>query len=409
MQSKKYLYRFYLFLAIIVMTFIVYNIYVQRINNKFPECIYVNSRSDAVIEMGLPVTGYIESDTENIIDFNNKVTIKAGEPGRYNIKLKLFDLIEINDLEINVVDESYVYPGGFQVGLYLKSNGVIVVNTETVTTANGNRINPCEERIYKGDYIISMNGKNITSKKEISEIMKNNNGEEITFSIIRNNQEMEVKVTPAFDSSGVYRIGLWIKDDAQGIGTISYIKDDGTFAALGHGITDNATGQIMNISKGALYKTRILSVVKGKNGEPGELQGVIEYKNENIIGTIEDNNSHGIFGQINRKLIDEYALENMEVGYGHSVKKEKAYIRLYTDKEYTDYEINIITLSNGSSKNICFEVTSDELIEKTNGIVQGMSGCPIIQNNKMIGVVTHVCIDDCKRGYGIYVEKMLAQ
>ncbi|MGN0328456.1 MAG: SpoIVB peptidase [Lachnospira sp.] len=407
MQSKKYLYRFYLFFAIIVAAFIGYNVCIENINKKFPECIYVNSRSDAVIEMGLPVTGYIESDTENIIDFNNKVTIKAGEPGQYNVKLKLFDLIEINDLEINVVDKSYVYPGGFQVGLYLKSQGVIVVNTETITTSNGNRINPCEEHIYKGDYIISMNGKNITSKKEISENMKNNNGEEIIFSIIRNNAEMEVKVNPVLDSTGVYRIGLWIKDDAQGIGTVSYIKDDSTFAALGHGITDNAIGQIMNISKGALYKTRILSVIKGKNGEPGELQGVIEYKNENLIGTIEDNNSYGIYGKINKSLIDEYNLEIMEVGYGHSVKKGKAYIRLYTDKEYKDYEINIVTLSNGSSKNICFEVTSHSLIEITNGIVQGMSGCPIIQNNKIVGVVTHVCIDDCKRGYGIYVEKML--
>ena len=163
----------------------------------------------------------------------------------------------------------------------------------------------------------------------------------------------------------------------------------------------------MDISGGKIYNTHIISIVKGQDGTPGELQGIIDYKNSQPIGTINKNSDYGIYGTIDASVCQRHNLQLMNVGYRYMIHKGRAYIRFYRNNKYEDYDIEITSLGNSNSKNISFKVTSDKLIDMTNGIVQGMSGCPIIQDGRLIGAVTHVLIDDSKSGYGIYIENML--
>ena len=206
--------------------------------------------------------------------------------------------------------------------------------------------------------------------------------------------------------AGEYKIGIWVKDDTQGVGTVTYVCEDGTFAALGHGISDNETGKVLDIKDGMIYRTRILSIVPGKNGEPGELLGTIDYREDNI-GSIRCNTDKGIYGENAYSLYNEYSPELMKAAGSYEASKGTAYVRFYNNGSFHDYEIDITDLKYGDSKNITFKVTSGELLKLTNGIVQGMSGSPIIQNGKIIGAVTHVFVDDSTCGYGIFIDRML--
>jgi stage IV sporulation protein B len=239
--------------------------------------------------------------------------------------------------------------------------------------------------------------------------VKESGGKSLTFSLLRGGIEFDVSISPVLDESGEYKIGLWVKDDAQGIGTVTYIDSNLYFGALGHGISDETTSSLLNIENGLLYKTKIMSIIKGSDGKPGELVGTIDYSATEKLGRIIENRSCGIYGKLDKDLIETYGLELMEVGISSQVHKGTAYIRMYSNNGYKDYEIELINISYNGQKNLTFCVTSEELLELTNGIVQGMSGCPIIQDNKLIGAVTHVFVDDSTKGYGIFIEKMMEE
>jgi stage IV sporulation protein B len=221
--------------------------------------------------------------------------------------------------------------------------------------------------------------------------------------------QFDVSIQPVLDESGEYKIGLWVKDDAQGIGTLTFIDSNQCFGALGHGISDETTSSLLNIENGLLYKTKIVSIIKGSNGKPGELVGTIDYSGTEKLGRIIENSSCGIYGKLDKDLTKTYNLELMEVGVSSLVHKGTAFIRMYQGNEYKDYEIELTNISYNGQKNLTFCVKSEELLNLTNGIVQGMSGCPIIQDNNVIGAVTHVLVDDSTKGYGIFIEKMMEQ
>lgn len=405
-RDKKIIYRFFLFIIAFIVTACGAGIYAHLIAEKVPDNIYVQNNNITTVRLGLPVTA--ESDTQKI-NFNKPVTFVADKTGNYQFIVKLFGIFDISTVNVNVVEPDFVYPCGFQIGLYLKTDGILAINTQSITDIYGNDINPCNDIVRQGDYIIAVNGKEVSSKNVLMEEVKNCGGNSIIFTLRRNSQEFDVSVTPVMDSSGEYKIGLWVKDDAQGIGTVTYIDSENHFGALGHGISDETTASLLEIEDGRLYKTKIVSIMKGNNGKPGEFIGTIDYKEGNMLGTIEDNTPCGIYGSLKSSLKEEYNLEAMEVGYSYEVYKGPAYIRLYTGKEYKDYEINIDNITYNNHKNLTFTVTSTELLDLTNGIVQGMSGSPIIQNGKFIGAVTHVFVDDPTKGYGIFSETMLKQ
>lgn len=431
MNKKRYFFRFIFFSLISISIFLAVSgcfIYVNYVRKKLPEHIYIKQFDSAVFDMNIPVTGNVyktaktddssegqsesyvfasSGDVISRVDFNDKVTFLAGTDGHYRMELRLFGLFYLDSVDIDIVDQKKIYPCGFQSGLYIKCDGILVVKTQEVSGISGNNIVPCEGAISAGDYIIQVNGENVEGKQHLSRLIKSCGGDSITFTIMRNNEYLYAVVNPVLCDDNTYKLGLWVKDDAQGVGTITYIDANGNFGALGHGISDSETSSLLCLKEGRLYKTKIISVKKGKKGEPGEFIGVIDYNKNNIIGQITENTDIGIYGKIDSGIIDEYGLKPMEIGYSYSCKKGAAYIRLTDDETFKDYEIEITDLKNGDNKNITFKVTDKNLLEITNGIVQGMSGCPIIQDGKIIGAVTHVLVNDSTKGYGIYIENML--
>jgi stage IV sporulation protein B len=214
------------------------------------------------------------------------------------------------------------------------------------------------------------------------------------------------------DENGTYKMGAWLRDSAQGIGTMTYIDSANNFGALGHGVNDTDTGELLKLGTGLLYHTDIVAVKKGEKGSPGELTGVIEYSAEQISGIIVNNTSKGIYGVANDELLDEYIqMESMPIALKQEVTTGKAQIlcKIGDEAKYYDIEITKISASSTTALNrqISIKVTDEELISLTGGIVQGMSGAPIIQNGRFVGAVTHVLVQDSTRGYGIFIEDML--
>ena len=220
-------------------------------------------------------------------------------------------------------------------------------------------------------------------------------------------------VTPQQNTEGVYKLGIWIRDNAQGVGTMTYLDEKNGFGALGHGINDTDTADLMEVQSGSLYKTKIVNIRKGISGTPGELTGVIDYKKENRIGAISINSVEGIFGTLSQEEADEIQGEALPVGLKQEVKKGEAQILSCLEEDgvpqlYT-IEIKALHLDHDNiNRGIEIQVTDERLLEKTGGIVQGMSGSPILQNGKIIGAVTHVFVNDPTRGYGIFIENMLS-
>ena len=213
-------------------------------------------------------------------------------------------------------------------------------------------------------------------------------------------------------SKGNYRLGIWVRDNVQGLGTITFLTKNNRFAALGHGIHDVDTSTLLTIKRGTLYRTSIQKVQKGSKGNPGTMEGIIVYNRFHQLGVIEKNTDAGIYGELNsdRSWIGEEV--PIQVAEKEEIKTGEARIRCYIDGEVKEYSIRVTQIDKESdqvNKGMVIQVTDTELLEKTGGIIQGMSGSPIIQNGKLIGAVTHVFVQDSTKGYGIFIENMLKE
>ncbi len=300
--------------------------------------------------------------------------------------------------------EISLIPCGRAVGIKIYTDGLIVTKTGAVTDENGISSYPARKSSLKaGDVIVSANGTELKSSEQLSEIISENPGE-ICLSVRRDGEMFETSAQPVTAKDGTLRLGLWVRDSTAGIGTITYINPaDNSFAALGHGICDTDTGNIMSVKSGNILNCSGLSVIKSKKGAPGELSG--SFGSENT-GSITKNISCGIFGQINGTYSFSDAVPAAQPS---QVEKGDAYIMSDIDGDgVKNYSIRINKVSEDlGDKSIVFEITDAELMEKAGGIVQGMSGAPIIQNNKLIGAVTHVFVNNPQKGYGIFIENML--
>lgn len=305
-----------------------------------------------------------------------------------------------------------VYAGGIPVGVKISTNGVLVVGYSDITENDKNIESPAKKSgIELGDVILEVNSQKIESSKDLSRKINKLNKDEVEILINRNGTELKKVVSLFKSESGIYKLGLWIRDSTAGVGTLTfYHKDSNTYGALGHPIADNETEKILSVKDGELIESSIISVKKGQRGTPGELKGV--FVNADIpFGNVVANTECGIFGNIN----DNSNIINFnnlyEVGYKDEIKLGKAEIISTIDENGPKfYDVEIIKLINQTSpasKSMVIKVTDPELLEKTGGIVQGMSGSPIIQNNKIIGAITHVLVNKPDTGYGIYIEWML--
>lgn len=347
-------------------------------------------------------------DAPNVECDDGVIEISSVKEGNFDYQLNLFEKIPLKKLKVSVIPKAYVIPSGEAVGVKMFTDGLLVVYVSEVVDKNGNKTYPAKDAgLRETDRILSVDDIEIESNEQLCDYI-NQVKTKVRLRVARGDDIFIADVTPVLSNDGYYRIGLWVRDSTAGIGTMTYYNpQNNSFAALGHAICDSDTGAILKVSDGDLVGCNILSVRKGKNGVPGELSGQFQSKN---LGKITKNNDFGIFGKINNSsLLDKNQL--MEVATRYQVKQGKAQILCDVDKEgVKSYDIEIVSVSKSptiDNKGIVLKVTDEELLEKTGGIVQGMSGSPIIQNNKIVGAVTHVFVNDSTKGYGIFIENMM--
>jgi stage IV sporulation protein B len=345
-----------------------------------------------------------------------KKAAAIGETESRDMNIKLLGLFPVKSVSVKPVPEISVYPGGVSVGVKLNTKGVLVVALSDIEIDNGKISSPsANSGIMIGDNIVSINGIDIeNSEMLVSEINKNES-KEIEFTIERKGEKITKKVQPVKNTTeGKYKIGLWVRDSTAGVGTLTfYDTKSKKFAALGHPVTDVDTGTILNINRGEVVSSSIVSIRKGIKGNPGELKGI--FVDEDIIlGNVTKNTECGIFGNATDKIIDNLNKKYnkpMKIALKNEIKEGKAQIITTIDEngpKYYDIEIvKLLDQELPGPKSMVIKITDETLLQKTGGIVQGMSGSPIIQNNKLVGAVTHVLINKPDTGYGIYIEWML--
>ena len=294
-----------------------------------------------------------------------------------------------------------VYPVGRLIGLKLYTNGVLVVGMSEIDGKDGKKYKPYENTgIKEGDMIRSINGNEIQNTTQLMSIINASNGNDISIKYQRDNDEIYT-----------YMIGIWVRDAAAGLGTLTYYDEaNGSFAALGHGIQDVDTDKLLNISNGEIVTSQIVSIVKGLPRRVGEIRGIID--NGKKIGEISKNTELGVYGKVtNTEFLNDIKLEEVPVATRNQIEigKAKIYCELKND-EVKEYEIEIKKIyKNNSSdnKSMLIKVTDKDLIEKTGGIIPGMSGTPIVQNGKFIGAITSVVLNDPTQGYAIFADMMI--
>ncbi|MCQ2485402.1 MAG: SpoIVB peptidase [Clostridia bacterium] len=323
----------------------------------------------------------------------------------YITSVKLFNIFPVKNAKVNVSKRKYVVPGGNVFGIRLYTRGVMVIRIDEVTTPSGN-ISPGRiAGLKEGDMIISVDGVQITRNKELSSAFASSNGKCLKLVVERNGEEKELNFTPALSDESTYKGGLWIRDSTAGIGTVTwYDRSNGIFAGLGHAVCDVDTGEVMPLSGGDAVEAKVQGCYKGKSGSAGELCGIFS---SGTIGNLYVNSDTGVYGVMNSCDAKSSVLP---VALRQEVKTGAVKIICTVDEngpQYYDAEITKIYNSNADSqRNMTIKITDSSLIERTGGIVQGMSGSPIVQNGMLVGAVTHVFVDDPTEGYGIFAENM---
>lgn len=300
------------------------------------------------------------------------------------------------------VQNKTVKLGGEAFGIRMFSDGVMVIEVEEYLIGSELSSPAMNAGIRENDIIKSVNGETLYSNEQLVGCIEDYQNIPLSLSIERENEIFETELIPIRDSQGYYRAGMWVKDSAAGIGTVTfYDTDNNTVGALGHGICESSTGEIIPLSYGEIAKAKINNITKSESGKIGSLNG---YFDGETVGSIQKNTDVGVFG----KMITEAESQDIIIADKDEVKIGKAeiYCTLNDDTKQS-YDIRIKRLSNRGNNSMIIEITDPELLELTGGIVQGMSGSPIVQNGKLVGAVTHVLVNTPTKGYGIYIEDML--
>lgn len=397
-MNRRGRYRKFLFwclgLDVLAMSWLGYR-YMDR---KVPDEIHVSESSAHEVQKLLE---------HPLLEFEDAITV-SGE-GSYLLPCRLLGMIPFKDIKVTPTEASSVYVSGSTVGIYMETEGVLIIDTGEILCEGGTAREPAKNIVRPGDYIVAFNEQKVSNKKELMEDLEILDGEDVILDVIRNGEKIPVSLTPVKDAGGEYKLGIWVRDNTQGIGTLTCVDEKGRYGALGHGISDVDTGELLHISKGALYQAEILGIQKGKSGSPGELSGLIRYEPGQIIGAVDTNSKNGIYGSFYDRRAG-IPVKKTEVAYKQELEVGPASVLCCVDgsvKEY-DAEITRIDMNHeDTNKSFVIHVTDPELLEITGGIVQGMSGSPILQKGKFAGAVTHVFVQDSTSGYGIFAETML--
>ena len=334
--------------------------------------------------------------------------------GNETLSVSLFDKLFLKSVDVSVLPKTTVIPVGNIAGVKLYTSGVLVVGMSEVEGEDSKTYKPYENTgIEEGDTIVKINDNLISSTDDLIEKVNMSKGEEVEIEYIHDEETKECSITPVKTSEEEYKLGLWVRDSAAGVGTVTFYEPSTqSFGALGHGITDIDTGDLLNIASGEFVTAKVLNIKKGEDGNPGKIQGTVE--EQETIGKITKNTEFGIYGKIqDLSSLNIDKSKEMEVALRDEIQTGKATILCSLDNETVkEYEIEITKIykdNNYDNKSMEIKVTDEELIEKTGGIIQGMSGSPIIQNGKFIGAVTHVLVNSSTEGYAIFGDLMLKQ
>lgn len=327
--------------------------------------------------------------------------------GTSNIKIKLFGLISVKTVTLRQKKDSKVVPGGLPLGVILYTKGILVVGTGEISTAGGQKISPVAAAgIQAGDVILSLNDIQIKDSRHLGELC-NSIASRLTLTVLRKGNTFSVAVTPIKDESdGIFKLGMWVRDSTSGIGTLSFSHPETRrYSALGHSVTDIDTNTSIIMGKGSISEANIIGITSGVQGQPGELKGTFAISGEKL-GTIEKNTEFGIYGILNKELINPLYPDGVQIAYPGEVKIGPAKLITTIDtRGMIEYDCSIIKLYSQdypAQKGIVIKVTDPELIQRTGGIIQGMSGSPLMQDGKLVGIVTHVFLNDPQKGYAMY-------
>lgn len=417
---RRKIYRASLVTALMISFAVLTGSLYYQLDSSIPSVINVRAGEEESLQLGIPARAEIVSVSDqgasNIpegavdIDLSRPVTVKMASDATYQMQVRLFGFLPFKQVGIHVIEDQELIPVGVPIGIYVETEGVLVVGTGEFQGADGMSCSPGKNIVKSGDYVRKVNGVEIHEKEELIRMVEESGGEAVRLTVEQNGEIMDLQIKPQRDVNNAYKIGVWVRDNAQGVGTMTYIDNQGNFGALGHGINDVDTSTLMHMEGGMLYETSIVEIKKGEVGNPGEMTGMIVYSDDRILGEIDSNSSRGIFGSCNSRALALGAEEPLPIGLKQEIEKGPAQILCTVDgsPKYYDVEITEIHLDHDNvNRGIELKVVDERLLEITGGIVQGMSGSPIIQNGKFIGAVTHVLVQDSSRGYGIFIENML--
>jgi len=379
----------------------------------FPLDVYVRSSQDGAVR----INGDLLTGHDPKVNLASPLAIEPMSIGRINLEFRLFNVIPVRKLVVDVIPQTYLVPGGHAIGVIMRSQGVMVVGYSSVRDKNGRLICPAKEAgINVGDVILTVGNAEATGDNAVAVAIDaaGQNGGRIAVEIRRDGKILRREIQPVFDQdTGRYRIGLYIRDGAAGVGTLTFFDPETMqYGALGHIISDADTNKPISIDEGEIVEANISGIHQGRRGQPGEKMGGFADAADSL-GTIEKNTEFGIIGTLNRPLTNPFFPEKIPIASISQVMEGPAEIHTVVEgseiRKYAVEITKIIPQGSPSGKGMVIKVTDPELLAKTGGIVQGMSGSPIIQNGKLVGAVTHVFVNDPTRGYGVFIEWMLTE
>ena len=339
---------------------------------------------------------------------NKGTSLDTSAVGDYEVDVKLFGILPLKKVSVSVYEDCCVIPGGEAIGIRIYTDGVLAVALTNITDTEGNSQSPAKlAGLQVGDVLVRINGQKIIDADHFSDLLAQNGGNSVTIEYVRSGENYTLSLTPVRTADG-YKIGAWVRDSTAGLGTLTFLRpDQGVYAALGHGIADIDTAQLLTVLDGSISPCEITAITPGKSGTPGQLCGAFT---EGVYGSVLSNSSAGIYGVWRSNSLPSAA--PVHVASRFEIREGEAKIRFAPDginvQEF-DIQIEKVITSSNDEKSMVIHVTDPELLEITGGIVQGMSGSPILQNGRIVGAVTHVFVNDPTRGYGIFIENMLAE
>jgi len=404
-----------------------YSPFVQSLRN-IPPKIYLVEENVTDLDLRLPFFVEINKDGLNISDMvggfypenSSRGTLRTEgsffqESDNLFLRLDLFGLIPIKRIQVELKKQQSVFPGGNSIGVSMNIRGALVVGISEVSDLNGERHHPAAYAgIRPGDIIESVNNITVENARHLSEMINESGDGEVDIEIKRGKVSFRADVLPVKDAQdSKYRLGLWVRDSTAGVGTLTfYDAKNGRFGALGHAITDVDTGMLLSVKDGEIVQSDVIDVRQGRRGEPGELRGGFSER-DRIIGDIVKNTKYGIYGNVRRPVPNLLYKKPLPVGCQFTVNVGSATLLTTVDGNGVEqFEMEIVGINRQNypnPKGMIVQITDPDLLNRTGGIVQGMSGSPIIQNGRLVGAITHVFVNDPTKGYAIFIEWMLKE